>query len=230
MERTLPPIVRLREQIEGEEFDYPTLLGSLGDYAFPRDKITKLLRRGDIIRVKKGFYVFGRAHARRPYSREVLANMLYGPSYVSLDYALQYHGLIPEGVEAVTSMTTGRARRFLTPLGLFIYRPATAAGYPLGVRLVEIQGGSFLIAGPEKALADRVRTDRGSGVDTIGAMERHLLNDLRIDPAGLAGLDTERLGRIAAAYGSRKLRLLATVVRSLGTGAQAAASEEGRGS
>ncbi|MHB8870249.1 MAG: type IV toxin-antitoxin system AbiEi family antitoxin domain-containing protein [Thermoleophilia bacterium] len=224
MERTQTPIVRLRAQIEGEEFDYLTLLGSLGEFAFPRDKITTLLRRGDIIRVKKGFYVFGHAHARRPYSREVLANMLYGPSYVSLDYALQYHGLIPEGVEAVTSMTTGRARRFLTPVGLFVYRPATLAAYPLGVHLVQIEGGSFLIAGPEKALTDRVRTDRGSAVRTIGEMERHLLDDLRIDPTSLAELDTERLSQIAAAYGSRKLRLLTAVVHSLRSAAQTEAS------
>src|SRR5660398_214421 len=130
MENGIPPIARLRAQIEGEEFDYLALLRSLQDYAYPRDKITTMLRRGDIVRVKKGIYVFGDAHARRPYSREILANMIYGPSYVSLDSALQYHGLIPEGVEAVTSMTMKRARRFATPTGLFIYRPATPAAYP----------------------------------------------------------------------------------------------------
>lgn len=215
MDDRLPPIARLRARIEGEEFDYTALLGSLGDLSYPRDKITSLLRRGDIVRVKKGVYVFGRAHARRPYSREVLANMLYGPSYVSLDYALQYHGLIPERVEAVTSVTLGRARRFATPIGLFIYRPATPAAYPLGVELVEIEGGSFLLATPEKALADRVRADRGSGVDSITAMERYLLDDLRVDPALLARLDTGRLRLIAVAYGSRKVRLLSAVVRSL---------------
>ncbi|MHB0981603.1 MAG: type IV toxin-antitoxin system AbiEi family antitoxin domain-containing protein [Thermoleophilia bacterium] len=117
MDDRLPPIARLRARIEGEEFDYQALLGSLGDLSYPGDKITSLLRRGDIVRVKKGIYVFGRAYARRPYSRKVLANMLYGPSYVSLDYALQYHGLIPERVEAVTSMTIARARRFVTPVG-----------------------------------------------------------------------------------------------------------------
>src|SRR5660398_241951 len=87
MENGLPPIARLRPQIEGEEFDYLALLRSLQDYAYPRDLITTMLRRGYIVRVKKGIYVFGDAHARRPYSREILANMIYGPSYVSLDSA-----------------------------------------------------------------------------------------------------------------------------------------------
>ncbi|MBU2603173.1 MAG: hypothetical protein KKA32_13560 [Actinobacteria bacterium] len=215
MNDKLRPIAHLRARIEGEEFDYQALLGSLGDLAYPRDKITSLLRRGDIVRVKKGLYVFGRAHARRPYSREVLANMLYGPSYISLEYALQYHGLIPERVEAVTSMAMNRARRFNTPVGLFIYRPSTRAAYPLGVELVEIEGGRLLLATPEKALADRVRTDRGSGIDSITAMERYLIDDLRVDPAGLASLDADRLESIADAYGSRKLRLLTSVVRAL---------------
>src|SRR5512136_3222497 len=101
----------LRARIDGEEFDYQTLLDSLKQYERPRDKITSLLRRGAIIRVKKGIYVFGPKHARRPFSREILANMIYGPSCISLDFALQYHGLIPERVESLTSVTTGRGRR-----------------------------------------------------------------------------------------------------------------------
>ncbi len=214
----LTAIARLRAQIEGEEFDYLSLLRSLQDYAYPRDKTTTMLRRGDIVRVKKGIYVFGRTHARRPYSREILANMIYGPSYVSLDSALQFHGLIPEGVEAVTSMTVNRARRFATPVGLFIYRPATPNAYPVGVDLVEIAGGAFLLATPEKALADRIRDDRGSGLTDVAGMERYLLGHLRIYPAGLGSLDTGRLDAIAAAYRSRKVRLLATVVRSLREG------------
>ncbi|MCJ7797786.1 MAG: hypothetical protein MUQ56_13685 [Thermoleophilia bacterium] len=216
----LTAIARLRAQIEGEEFDYLSLLRSLQDYAYPRDKITTMLRRGDIVRVKKGIYVFGHVHARRPYSREILANMVYGPSYVSLDFALQFHGLIPEGVEAVTSMTVNRARRFATPIGLFIYRPATPAAYPLGVDLVEITGGAFLLATPEKALADRIRDDRGSGLTDVAGMEGYLLGHLRIYPAGLMSLDAGRLDAIAAAYGSRKVRLLAAVVRSLREGSE----------
>ena len=121
-------IEALRAKIEGEEFDYQTLLDALRGYASPRDAITGLLRDRVIIRVKKGLYVFGPAYARRPYSRELLANLIYGPSYVSLDYALQHYGLIPEQVHAVTSLTVSRAKRFQTPIGLFIYRTAPRSG------------------------------------------------------------------------------------------------------
>lgn len=206
----------LRRRIEGEEFDYQALLDSLKGYERPRDKITSLLRQGAIIRVKKGIYVFGPNLARRPFSREVLANMIYGPSCISLDYALHYHGLIPERVEAVTSVTSGRARRFSTPVGLFIYRQIPPAAYPVGIDQVTLEGGrAFLMAVPEKALADKVHDDRGTGIRSQGDMRRYLLQNLRIDAGSLATLRTETLTILAERYRSRKLRLLGAVVTRL---------------
>jgi predicted transcriptional regulator of viral defense system len=112
----------LRNQIQREEFDHQILTDALRSYARPRDKISDLLRKGIIVRVKKGLYIFGKDYRRQYASRELLANLIYGPSYVSLDFALQHYGMIPERVEAVTSVTTGRSRRFSTPIGLFTYR------------------------------------------------------------------------------------------------------------
>jgi len=207
---------KLRRRIEGEEFDYQALLDSLKGYERPRDKITSLLRQGAIIRVKKGIYVFGTNLARRPFSREILANMIYGPSCISLDYALHYHGLIPERVEAVTSVTSGRARRFSTPVGLFIYRQVPAAAYPVGIDQVTLEGGrAFLMAVPEKALADKVHDNRGTGIRSQGDMRRYLLQNLRIDAEILATLRTETLTILAERYRSRKLRLLGEVVTRL---------------
>ena len=101
--------VDIRSRIQTEIFDYQTLTDALKDLSAPRDKTTLLLRQGVIIRVKKGLYVFGDKYRRYPYSKELLANLVYGPSYVSLDYALAYHGLIPERVEALTSVTPNRS-------------------------------------------------------------------------------------------------------------------------
>jgi hypothetical protein len=78
----------LRQRIEHEEFDYQILLDALREYSNPRDKISDLLDKGVIIRVKKGLYVFGVQYRRRPIVREILANLIYGPSYLSLEYAL----------------------------------------------------------------------------------------------------------------------------------------------
>ncbi len=209
-------IEELRKKIPGEEFDYQALLQGLHEYNRPRDKITALLRRKDIIRVKKGIYIFGERYARRPFSREILANMIYGPSYVSLDYALHYHGLIPERVEAVTSVTCGRGRRFSTPVGLFIYRMIPMRAYQVGIDQVEIEGSrSFLIATPEKALSDKIYEDRGTAILTQNGMKIYLLDNLRVDPERLAKLNTDMITVVADRYGSRKIRLLSELPRRL---------------
>src|SRR6202008_2894394 len=106
---------------QSEEIDYTFVMDCLKDYKSPRAKLTGLLQKGDLIRVKKGIYLFGPEYRKGPYSPEVLANKIYGPSYVSREYALAYYGLIPEYVVEVTSISTKRARNFDTPMGRFSY-------------------------------------------------------------------------------------------------------------
>lgn len=209
----------IRRRIEGEEFDYLALLNSLKQYAYPRDKITNLLRKNAIIRVNKGVYIFGPKYARRPFSREILANMIYGPSCISLDYALHYHGLIPERAEAMTSVTTGRGRRFVTPIGLFIYHQIPLAAFPIGMDQIQIEGGRFcLMAVPEKALADKIQDDRGTDIRNQDDMQKYLMQNLRIDAENLEKLRTATLAVLARRYGSRKLRLLHKVIAHLQEG------------
>jgi hypothetical protein len=62
-----------------------------------------------------------------------IANPLYGPSYISLEYALSYYGLIPERVESITSVTTKRSKKFITPLGSFSYEHIPLKAYPIGI-------------------------------------------------------------------------------------------------
>jgi hypothetical protein len=206
----------LRKKIVQEEFDYQTLLNCLEGYARPRDKISDLLKKGIIIRVKKGLYIFREEFQKRPYSPEILANLMYGPSYVSLEYALQYYGLIPERVEAVTSVTTGRSRRFSSPVGLFIYRRIPLSAFRIGMDRIEIgEGRAFLIAVPEKALADKIHTDRGPGIRTQKMMSAYLEKDIRIDPADLIKLKPETLDVIAQRYRSNKIQLLSDLIRRL---------------
>jgi len=206
--------VELRNRIGREEFDYQTLISALSGYASPRDRVTALLRSGVIVRVKKGLYVFGKDYRHEPYCRELLANLAYGPSFVSLDTALGFHGLIPERVEAMMSVTSGRARRFDTPVGLFIYRPTPCLS--VGVERAGQGDSRFLIAVPERALADRIRDDRPAGGRTRKEMERYLFENLRLDANDVRGMDAGFMEEFAIALGSRKVRLCAAVIRTLG--------------
>jgi hypothetical protein len=174
------------------------------------------LRDGVIVRVKKGLYVFGEAERRNPYCRELLANLLYGPSYISLEYALARHGLIPERVETVTSVTCGRSRAFDTPVGRFTYRRIPLGAFPIGMDLAETGDGRFFfLATPEKALADKLVEERGAAVVSQKELLIHLTENLRIEESVLRTLEPERLANIAGFYKSRKLRLLAALVGRL---------------
>lgn len=207
---------KLRLVITSEEFDYQTLMDTIAGYAAPRDRISLLLRQGTIVRVKKGLYVFGDGMRRKPVCRELLANLIYGPSYISLDYALQYHGLIPERVTTLTSVTTGRSRLFDTPLGRFTYRMIPLVAFRTGMDTVELADGRFfLIAIAEKALADKLLCERGIGIRGHRELQRYLEEELRIDRVDLSRLDPDRLKDIALHCKTARVTLLAELVRQL---------------
>lgn len=206
----------LRNRIGREEFDYEALLSALGGLAYPRDAVTKLLRKSAVVRVKKGIYVFGEVYRRRPYSRELLANMAYGPSYISLEYALQHHGLMPERVDALTSVTTGGSREFHTPLGLFSYRQVPEAAFRVGFRRVEEAGEiAYLLAVPEKALADKVQADRGMALLTQADVAGYLTESLRMEESDLSKMNSGWMEELAQRYRSRRLLLLSQWLRRL---------------
>lgn len=207
-------IEKIRKDISREEFDYQVLMTCLKGYSRPRDKVTDLLRKEHIIRVKKGLYIFGPDYRKRPYSREILANLIYGPSYISLEYALSYYGLIPERVETLTSVTTGRSRTFTTPVGLFTYRMISLPAFQTGMTRIELDdGGAFLIATPEKALVDKIFIDPGAEMRTLKGLEEYLFENLRADRDILARLDVTRAVEAAERYRSSKLRVLINLLR-----------------
>lgn len=212
-------IESIRNLIPREEFDYQMLLDALAEYARPRDKITQWLNKGVIVRIKKGLYVFGDSLRRKPYSRELLANLIYGPSYLSLEWALQHYGLIPERVEALTSVTTGRSRKFHTPAGLFVYRQIPLQAFRTGMTRVEIHGvPAFLVATREKAITDKIRLDRGARIGSTGQMLVYLTENLRVEKEALAQLDPRAIADIGRRYGSRKIQYLANLVKGMKKG------------
>ena len=197
----------LRKESLGEEFDYQFLTSKLQGYRYTRNVINRLLKTGKIIRVKKGLYVFGENYRREPISRTLLANLIYGPSYVSREYALGYYGLIPERVEEVTSMTIQKNKEFETPIGRFHYKHINPVAYTVGVdRFLLDNHRYFFIASREKALADLIALQKG--INNENEMLEHLLKNLRIDEDDLTSLDIERLKKVAAAYKKPIVNLL----------------------
>ena len=100
--------------------DYAILESILSAYSAPRHKIASLEKQGQILRLKRGLYVLSPDVSGELLQRELIANHIYGPSYVSMESALRHYGLIPESVYAVKSMTTKRSRSFENAIGRFL--------------------------------------------------------------------------------------------------------------
>lgn len=206
----------LRRRILTDEFDFRTITSALGEYSHPRDRITRLLEQGVILQIRRGLYIFAEPFSKHPQSRELLANLIHGPSYVSMESALEYHAMIPERTNGVVSASLGRDRRFETKVGLFMYRRVPGRAFSIGVERMEIPGGRFiLVARPEKALADMVHIDRNLELRSYRAVEEYLYDSLRIDPASIEALDGSLMGSITATYGTgRTARLAGYLARS----------------
>jgi predicted transcriptional regulator of viral defense system len=160
----------------------------LSNLKYPKNKISALEKSGELIRLKKDLYV----GSKSVISKELIANHLYGVSYISLETALAYYGIIPERVYALRSMTTKRAKIFTTPLGNFEYKTVSAAYFSIGLRqeIVENQY-TFLIATPTKAVCDMIIATPNLRLQSVKAMQNYLTEDLRIDFEVLKNLDKE---------------------------------------
>lgn len=177
------------------------------------EKISQMTKKGELIRLKQGVYIFGEKYRERPVDKIAAANILRTPSYVSFEYALSYYGLIPERVYEVTSATPGIKREFETPIGRFGYYTVPLKVFSIGVDwLYNDEDGGRLIATPEKALCDKVRADRGLGKMSQRKLNEYLENDLRIELSDLFALDAELIRAIAIAYNSRLLRDLGAFI------------------
>jgi len=201
---------QLRRAIPSEEFDYTLLSSVLASYSSVGRKINELLRSGVIERVKKGLYVFGREYARGPVVKETLANLIYGPSCISLEYALAFHGLIPERVETVTSVTPKRDKDFKTPLGNFTYRYLKPEKYPVGIDQVWIDDSHpILMASPEKALADYLVLKKVPQIKNEEEARQFLEDDLRVDPVKFSRFNPTALRKLNRYYRNKSIEKVA---------------------
>ena len=137
-----------------EYFDFATLLQLSGA---PREQVRVQIHRwtktGKLLRLRKGLYAFAEPYQRQPLSPPALAAVIYPPSYLSLQWALGFYGLIPERVVTLTSVTTRQTNAFQNPLGNFAYRhvkPVLFTGY----RKLAMGNEAVWMASPEKALLD----------------------------------------------------------------------------
>lgn len=192
------------------------MLSLLSDYKSPNDKISELLKSGQLIPIRRGLYAVGHGLDLPTPELFVIANQLRGPSYISLESALSYWGLIPERVYEITSVTTKAPKTYKNPLGRFSYKQLRSPYYTFGITNIQLAGGqTALIATPEKALTDKVVLTPGVNLRSIKQTTAFLLDDLRLD---LESLNQLSIGDIATwSEFSPKKRSLEMLVKTLGS-------------
>ena len=113
------------------------LISELSEYVNPKAKIGRMTDEGLLFPIIRGFY-----EDRADTPGHYLAGIIYGPSYLSFEFALAWHGLIPEAVYTFTSATCGKKRKkqYTTPFGVFTYRDIPTPAFPYGTKLYEENG------------------------------------------------------------------------------------------
>ena len=184
--------------------NHAVLSEHLRDYSSLNDKIASMEKCGDIIRLKKGLYVVSPKISRKMLSSKLIANHLYGPSYVSFETALAFYGLIPEKVYAVRSAIFKRAKQFENAVGRFEYITVPQDYYSIGISHQTIENEyTCLLATPGKALCDTILATPNLRLQSAKAMQVYLEEDLRIDFSVLQSVDMEII-RQCAEVGRKK--------------------------
>ncbi len=182
----------------------------LGDTPSARNLLHRWAKEGRLIRLKRGFYVLAERY-RRPQSflSFVIANRLSSPSTISLDSALAYHGMIPERVVEITSVSLKRTKDFVNPFGRFTYRKLSRGAYSQGIIIEGSETERFLIADREKALLDKIYFSHAQRHFHIS----YLIDSLRIEEEDILRLNFDRLTEYAAHYPTKKMKQVVTTMR-----------------
>jgi predicted transcriptional regulator of viral defense system len=178
---------------------FTTSLLRAGDISETRLKqqLVRWVAAGRIIQLRRGLYTLAAPYRKTDPHPFLVANRLKKASYVSLQSALNHHGLIPDYVPVVTSVSTGRPELVQTELGAFSFKHLKKSLFE-GYREVEVAAGqSAFVAIPEKALLDLVYlTPQGD--------RPQYLDELRLQNPD--ALDLRTLTAMAEKTGSPKLR------------------------
>lgn len=178
------------------------------NYKDINQKIKSLIHHGDLIKIKRGLY-----ESDKEIPGYILANVIYGPSYLSFDFALSYYGLIPEAVYTFTSATfkKEKMKKYQNFYGTFQYRDVPNKAFPYEVNVMEEKGYYYKMATAEKAICDKLYILKPCR--NKKELIKLLFDDLRIDESKFDKLDVETLLQLCDLYDCTNLKLLKKVVK-----------------
>jgi predicted transcriptional regulator of viral defense system len=164
--------------------------------------VKRAIASGEVIHICRGLYCLAPKYRKKNVNLYALAQHVYGPSYISLESALSWHGWIPEAVYTMASVSLGKSKEFNTPLGVFSYVHVPQKVFYTGVeRLADEDRNIFLMATPIKALADYVYVHKKDWVDLEPVTE-----SLRVELEEFESVASDDMELLIDNYASRRVR------------------------
>ncbi len=133
--------------------DAENLLAGVTNPAPFKVQLSRWHKTGKLIKLKNNIYLLAESFRKVDIYEPYIASVLKKPSYISLQKAFEYHGLIPEGVPVYTCVTTKRPGKIITSIGTFDYRHIKNSLF-WGYDSITVNKQPAFIASPEKALLD----------------------------------------------------------------------------
>jgi predicted transcriptional regulator of viral defense system len=150
-----------------------------------KNDLSNWVRRGLVRRLRRGLYELAVPGKEIALPEYYVANRLYAPSYVSLEAALSFYGIVPEEAAQVTCVSARPTRIFRNRYGTFVYRTCKKEAFT-GYGIMKMGGYKALVADREKALVDYVYFSLRGGSCSFD----------RLDPSGLNGNKALRYARL----------------------------------
>lgn len=189
--------MKLREVLNNyseEPITRQLILSILKDFKRPNDKINELVKSELLTTVKRGLYVPGPKSKVAAPELFLIANHLWGPSYISMESALSYWGYIPERVYETSSITIKNTRVFNTKIGRFSFTHADFPHCSFGLKTIQLTPKqSIMIGSPEKAICDKIITTSGILLRSTNQVIDFLIEDMRMEEEKLKELDLSEI-------------------------------------
>ena len=195
-------------EIVGDEavFESGLLLAGSEDPLNVYRQLSRWVSAGKIYQLRRGVYTLAAPYRKTILHPFLAANRLQPASYVSLQSALSYYGMIPEYTPVTTSVTTRRPENLTTPLGRFHYQHIDQRWFH-AYRLLELKNEqSAFVATPAKALLDLIYLHPG-------ADKQEYLVELRLQ--FMEQIDMIELNQLADQANKPKLKRAVEIIQQL---------------
>ncbi|HZJ89558.1 MAG TPA: hypothetical protein VFD05_02590 [Bacilli bacterium] len=180
------------------------------DYADINGKIKREVDNNILFPIVRGLY-----ETNKNVSGYLLAAFIYGPSYLSFEYALAFHNLIPERVAVYTNATFGKrkSKQYENMFGNYIYRDVPDAAFPYFVEAHTLDTYVYFMATAEKALCDLLYIS--PPVKSVKALEMLLFDNLRIERDEFTNLNFKHLAFLSSKYISNNINYLMKLIERI---------------